>query len=155
MAHDADAAERERIAQVLAEWANRDPAAQDRLVPLVYQKAPARPHYTRNEREGQTLQTAALVNELYLRLAGSDHLGWRDRAHFLRDGGDADATRPRGLRRSARATSVVPGLSVTSLDDNVIARSARLMSSRSTKRSTRLARQARREQPVRQCLRAG
>jgi hypothetical protein len=35
MTQDTDAAERERIAQVLADWANRDPVARDRLVPLV------------------------------------------------------------------------------------------------------------------------
>lgn len=35
------------------------------------------------ERPGHTLQTTALVNELYLRLVHSSHVQWNDRAHFL------------------------------------------------------------------------
>ena len=37
-------------------------------------------HYMRGERDGHTLQATALVNEVYLRLAGIDTLQWRDRA---------------------------------------------------------------------------
>ncbi len=71
MVHDADAVERQRVAQALADWANRDPVARERLVPIVYEELRRLAHhYMRNEREGHTLQTTALVNELYLRLAG-------------------------------------------------------------------------------------
>jgi RNA polymerase sigma factor (TIGR02999 family) len=122
MAHDADAAERARLAQVLADWANHDPAARDRLVPLVYEELRRLAHhYMRHEREGHTLQTTALVNELYLRLAGIDALGWRDRAHFFAMAATlmrrvlVDYARQRG--RDKRGG----GLSVISLDDNVIA----------------------------------
>jgi RNA polymerase sigma factor (TIGR02999 family) len=122
MAHDADAAERQRIAQVLADWANRDPDARDRLVPLVYEELRRLAHhYMRNEREGHTLQTTALVNELYLRLAGIDGLEWRDRSHFFAMSATlmrrvlVDYARQRG--RDKRGA----GLSVTSLDENVIA----------------------------------
>ena len=84
MAHDRDAAEHERIAQVLADWANRDPAARDQLLPIVYEELRRLAHhYMRGEREGHTLQTTALVNEVYLRLAGIDGMRWRDRAHFF------------------------------------------------------------------------
>jgi hypothetical protein len=38
MADDADVARRQRIAQLLADWANRDPVARDRLVPMVYEE---------------------------------------------------------------------------------------------------------------------
>ena len=122
MAHDADAAERARIAEVLADWANREPAARDRLVPLVYEELRRLAHhYMRHEREGHTLQTTALVNELYLRLAGIDAVGWRDRAHFFAMAATlmrrvlVDYARQRG--RDKRGG----GLSVISLDDNVIA----------------------------------
>jgi RNA polymerase sigma-70 factor (ECF subfamily) len=65
MAHDADAAERQRTAEVLADWANRDPIAQDRLAPIVYEELRRLAHhYMLNEHEGHTLQTTALVNEL-------------------------------------------------------------------------------------------
>jgi RNA polymerase sigma factor (TIGR02999 family) len=35
------------------------------------------------ERSGHTLQTTALINEAYLRLAKSAHMPWQDRAHFF------------------------------------------------------------------------
>ena len=37
----------------------------------------------RGERAGHTLQTTALVNEAYLRLADVEQLHWTDRAHFF------------------------------------------------------------------------
>lgn len=37
----------------------------------------------RGERDGHSLQTTALLNEAYLRLAGIDGQRWRDRAHFF------------------------------------------------------------------------
>ena len=37
----------------------------------------------RRERAGHTLQTTALVNEAYLRLANSSRVQWQDRAHFF------------------------------------------------------------------------
>ena len=40
-------------------------------------------HYMRLEREGHTLQTTALVNEAYLRLAGVQQVEYRDRVHFF------------------------------------------------------------------------
>src|SRR5688572_231788 len=52
MTHERDAAEHERIAQVLANWANRDPAARDQLVPIVYEELRRLAHhYMRGERE--------------------------------------------------------------------------------------------------------
>ena len=44
--------------------------------------------YVQREREGQTLQTTALVNEAYLRLAGSA-ITWQNRAHYAVSPGDA------------------------------------------------------------------
>src|SRR5262245_33084022 len=35
------------------------------------------------ERDGHTLQTTALVNEAYLRLAARDEITWENRSHFL------------------------------------------------------------------------
>jgi RNA polymerase sigma factor (TIGR02999 family) len=81
---DCDSAGPERISQLLAEWANHDPAARERLVPIVYEELRRLAHhYMRGERPGHTLQTTALVNEVYIRLAGVDALRWRDRAHFF------------------------------------------------------------------------
>ena len=57
-----DPAERERISQALAAWANRDPGARERLVPIVYEELRRLAHrYMRHERAGHSLQTTALA----------------------------------------------------------------------------------------------
>jgi RNA polymerase sigma factor (TIGR02999 family) len=122
MAQDPDTSAPERIAQLLADWANRDPAARERLVPIVYEELRRLAHhYMRGERPGHTLQTTALVNEVYLRLAGIDALRWRDRAHFFAMAATlmrrvlVDYARQRG--RDKRGA----GVAVTSLDENAVA----------------------------------
>lgn len=68
---------------LLIEWGQGDKAALDRLTPLVYDEIRRIAHrYVQREHEGQTLQTTALVNEAYLRLAGSANISWQNRAHF-------------------------------------------------------------------------
>src|SRR3954453_12246177 len=84
MAQEPDAVERERVSRLLADWANRDPAARERLVPIVYEELRRLAHhYMRGERGGHTLQTTALVNEVYVRLAGIQVVEWRSRAQFF------------------------------------------------------------------------
>ncbi len=39
--------------------------------------------YMSRENPGQTLQTTALVNEAYLKMADAKNLNWQDRAHFF------------------------------------------------------------------------
>jgi RNA polymerase sigma factor (TIGR02999 family) len=74
----------EQVSQLLASWANQEPSARERLMPLVYEELRRLAHhYMRGERQNHTLQTTGLVNEVYLRLAGLDRLQWRDRAHFM------------------------------------------------------------------------
>ena len=68
---------------LLIEWGQGNKGALDRLTPLVYDEIRRIAHrYVQREREGQTLQTTALVNEAYLRLAGSANIAWQNRAHF-------------------------------------------------------------------------
>jgi len=56
----------------------------DELVAAVYRELRKIAHHClRRERRGHTLNTTALVNEAYLKLAGLDRVLWRDRAHFL------------------------------------------------------------------------
>jgi RNA polymerase sigma factor (TIGR02999 family) len=72
------------VARLLSAWSNHDAAARDALVPIVYEELRRLAHhYMRGERAGHTLQTTALVNEAYLRLADLDRMEWRDRAHFF------------------------------------------------------------------------
>ena len=39
--------------------------------------------YMRSERSGATLQSTALVHEVYLRLLDADRIDWNDRVHFF------------------------------------------------------------------------
>src|ERR671925_545397 len=73
-----------QITQLLVAWSNGDDAALEQLMPLVYEELRRLAHsYMRGERPGHTLQTTALVNEAYLRLAGIDAMRWRGRVHFF------------------------------------------------------------------------
>jgi RNA polymerase sigma factor (TIGR02999 family) len=114
-AHDLDAAGRERISQVLADWANRDPTARDRLLPMVYEELRRLAHrYMRGERAGHTLQTTALVNEAYLRLAGIDALRGCNRAQFFAMAATlmrrilVDYARQRARAKRGAGVSVIP-----------------------------------------------
>lgn len=71
------------ITQLLIEWRSGDQTALDELMPLVYDelRRMAR-NYMRGERPGHTLQTTALVNELYVRLVDHEDIRWQNRAHF-------------------------------------------------------------------------
>ena len=72
------------ITGLLMAWGSGDKAALDRLMPLLYQELRrlAR-RQMRRERQGDTLQTTALVNEAYLRLVDYERVQARDRNHFL------------------------------------------------------------------------
>ena len=78
------AASPQDVTQLLLAWNSGDQAALDRLIPLVYEelRKVAR-HHMRRERSGQTLQTTALVNEVYLRLIDASSVRWQNRAHFF------------------------------------------------------------------------
>jgi RNA polymerase sigma factor (TIGR02999 family) len=78
-----DAASQILITGLLKAWRGGDAAAFDRLTALLYVelKKIAR-GYTRSERPDATIQATALVNEAYLKLAGTA-VDWQDRAHFF------------------------------------------------------------------------
>ena len=93
------------ITALLRAWEAGQPKALDGLIPVVYRelKRLARRHM--RGREGETLQTTALVNEAYVRLAGMDPVKWADRAHFyavsarIMRGILVDAARARGSQK--------------------------------------------------------
>ena len=72
------------MTDLLAAWSDGDREALDRLLPLVELELHrlAR-RYMRRERPGHTLQTAALVNDAYLRLIDQKRVRWQNRAHFF------------------------------------------------------------------------
>ena len=73
-----------RINRLLADWGQGNEQARDALIPVVYGELRrlARRHLWR-ERPDHTLQSAALVNEAYLRLVRQDAPQWQNRAHFF------------------------------------------------------------------------
>ena len=72
------------VTELLLDWQQGDPSALERLTPLVYDELRRIAHsYMQRERNGHTLETTALVNEAYLRLAGQQGLEWQSRTHFF------------------------------------------------------------------------
>jgi RNA polymerase sigma factor (TIGR02999 family) len=72
------------VTQLLVDWSNGNKAALDQLMPIVYKELRRlASNYLRRERHNHTLQSAALVNEAYLRLVDYSNLRWQDRAQFF------------------------------------------------------------------------
>ena len=71
------------VTNLLRAWSGGDQAALDRLAERVYPELRRMAHrYMKNERQANTLQSAALVHEVYLRLVDVDRVEWRERAQF-------------------------------------------------------------------------
>src|SRR5688572_17332584 len=72
------------LTQLLLAWSNGDRSALDELVPLVHEQLLLLAHgYMARENAGHTLQSAALVNEAYLRMVDMRRVDWQNRAHFF------------------------------------------------------------------------
>src|SRR6266480_2396610 len=73
-----------RVTQLLAEWSDGDNGALAELTPLVYEQLRRLAHhFMEGQRPDHTLQTTALVDEAYLRLADQSSPSWQNRAHFF------------------------------------------------------------------------
>lgn len=122
------------VSQLLKGWIGGDEHALDRLIPLVYDELRRLARHYMRRSSGNTLQTTALVNEVWLRLAGSDCLEFRNRVHFfalsakLMRGILVDAARTRGSQKRGGGTPkinldealIVPpqrGAALIALDD--------------------------------------
>jgi RNA polymerase sigma factor (TIGR02999 family) len=74
----------QEITQWLEAWSNGDPAAADKLMPLVYSELhQIAKRYMEREHPDHTLQTTALIHEAYLRLAEQPKTPWKNRSHFF------------------------------------------------------------------------
>src|SRR5215471_14133704 len=72
------------VTQLLANWSQGDHAAFERLTPLIYEELRRLAgHYMKRQSPGHTLQTTALVNEAYLRLADQRRPNFAHRSHFF------------------------------------------------------------------------
>jgi RNA polymerase sigma factor (TIGR02999 family) len=73
-----------QITQLLRHWTQGDEQALHALVPLVYKELRSVAHYhLQSERPDHTLQSTALVHEVYLRLLGGQPVELQNRAHFI------------------------------------------------------------------------
>src|SRR5207244_8145838 len=73
-----------KVTQLLQQWSRGNDAALAGLTPLVYEELRRLAHhYMEGQRPDHTLQTTAVVNEAYLRLADQTNQRWQNRAHFV------------------------------------------------------------------------
>jgi RNA polymerase sigma factor (TIGR02999 family) len=127
------------ITNLLKAWSGGDPAALNELSKQVYDelRRMARRHM-KGERRDNTLQTTALVHEVYLRLVDVTNVEWRQRAQFfaiaaqmmrriLVDAARARVSQKRGcgaVRVNFDETAIVspePDRSIVALDDALAA----------------------------------
>ncbi len=94
------------VTNLLRAWSGGDHAALDRLAERVYTELHQMARrYMKNERRGNTMQTTALVHEVYLRLVDVSKVEWRERAQFFAMSARmmrrilVDAARARGSRK--------------------------------------------------------
>ncbi len=76
--------EQGEVTRLLLAWKDGDGSALDELMPLVMGELRriAKAHMDK-ERPDHTLRPTELVQELYLRLIGVDHVNWLNRGHFF------------------------------------------------------------------------
>jgi RNA polymerase sigma-70 factor (ECF subfamily) len=73
-----------QVTLLLTELRDGNQDAANRLMPLIYSELRRMAgSYMQRERPGHTLQATALVNEVYMRLAGGATVPWQSRAHFF------------------------------------------------------------------------
>ncbi|HXE33897.1 MAG TPA: ECF-type sigma factor [Verrucomicrobiae bacterium] len=73
-----------QVSELLLQWGNGDRTALEAVLPLVYEELRRLARYhLRQQRPNHTLQSAALVHEVYLRLAGEKSLQVENHAHFV------------------------------------------------------------------------
>lgn len=72
------------VTRLLHEWQHGDEGVADRLMPLIYDELLGLARsYLRSERSDHTLEPAALVHEVFLRLVEQHSVTWQSRAHFF------------------------------------------------------------------------
>lgn len=72
------------VTQLLVNWSAGDQGALEKLMPVVYEELRRLARaYMRRERREHTLQTTALVHEVFLRLVDQRSIHWQNRTHFF------------------------------------------------------------------------
>jgi RNA polymerase sigma factor (TIGR02999 family) len=111
----------QEVTQLLADWSHGDTAALAELTPLVYEELRRLAHhFMEGQRPEHTLQTTALVNEAYLRLADQTDPRWQNRAHFFAVAARAMRQILVNYARSSRAQKRGGGALKVELDEGAI-----------------------------------
>lgn len=72
------------LSRLLAEWNDGNPEVESKVFALVYSQLHSlAARYLRQERPDHTLQTTALIHEVYVRLTGQQEMSWKDPSHFF------------------------------------------------------------------------
>jgi len=75
---------RAQLTQLLQAWSRGDRSAEEKLWPVIYAELRRLAQgKMRLERDSHTLQSGALINEVYLRLVQWKDAQWENRAHFF------------------------------------------------------------------------
>jgi RNA polymerase sigma factor (TIGR02999 family) len=103
-----------QVTELLQRWVQGDEKALGILAPLVYQELQRLAHYhLKSERADHTLQSAALVNEAFLRLIEGQPDRLQNRGHFIAIASRAmreilvDYARSRGARKREAGVRIV------------------------------------------------
>ncbi len=110
-----------RVTQLLAAWSRGNDAALAELTPLVYEELRRLAHhFMEGQRPNHTLQTTALVNEAYLRLADQTNPNWQSRTHFFAVAARAMRQILVNYAKSSRAQKRGGGVLKVELDETAI-----------------------------------
>src|SRR5215831_6926787 len=132
-------AQSDGVTALLRAWSSGDEAALSQLAEQVYPELRriAR-RYMKNERQANTLQTTALVHEVYVRLVDVTQVEWHERAQFFAIAAQmmrrilVDAARARGAHKrgggglkvnldETALLSITPDRSILALDEALTA----------------------------------
>lgn len=106
------------VTQLLRAWMKGEDGAEGELYKIVYAELHRMAHrYMSRENPGQTLQTTALVNEAYVKMADVKNLNWQDRAHFFAVSANIMRRILVDRARSKQAVMHGGGMKQISLDD--------------------------------------
>src|SRR6266480_1510645 len=118
---DTPSASPQEVTQLLAHWSQGDDNALAELTPLVYEELRRLAHHFMDgQRTDHTLQTTALVNEAYLRLADQTNPHWQNRAHFFAVAARAMRQILVSYARSQRSQKRGGGALMVELDEGAI-----------------------------------
>ncbi len=105
----------DEVTRLLKAWTAGDEHALEKPTPMVYEQLHrVAQRCMAGERPGHTLQTTALVNEVYIRLVDCAQINWQDRAHFFAVSAQLmrriliDFARARGYQKRGGGLAQVP-----------------------------------------------